>query len=132
MVAVHVTVRDMAEINPAMRVLMPEQRRKRHISLTIIRGPEISAGPAIPRRCGQRIGRGAQTKTIEKHPFVISDPIVWDETRGWEPAHGYNVGPLSHPIPIHPVEDRIRDRPNAGFVGVGAVEILFGMQYSGQ
>ena len=44
----HVRVSDIAEINPAVRILIPEQRWKRDVGLAIIGGPGISAGPIAP------------------------------------------------------------------------------------
>src|SRR5207245_2551298 len=61
-VAVHVSVRNMPEVDPTMGVLVAEKRRKWDKSQTIIRGPVIAAGPAAPSRCGQRIRRSAKAE----------------------------------------------------------------------
>ena len=131
-VIVHVGVGDVAEIDPAVGVVVSKQRWKRHEGLIIISGPSVSAGPSLPAGCGQGIGRGAKAKNIENHTLVISNPVVREEIAGRKPAHRNNIGLSRHPIPIHPIQYRIRHRSNRGLIGVGAIVILFGVKYPRQ
>ena len=130
MVAIHVSVRDMTEVDPTMGVLMAEQRRKWLKSKTIIRRPGVAAGPTAPSGSRQGVRRRAQAETVKNHPLVVADPIaVTREATGRLPAHRNCVGPLRHPIPIHSVEDRFSHRSDRSFCGVSAIEILFGVEH---
>src|SRR5712691_4193222 len=118
----------MAEINPAVGVLVPEQRTKLHIALAPVRAPGVTAGPAAPGRNGQRVSGGTKTEDVQDHPFVIADPIAESaETCGGLPAHSNDIRSLGHEGPVHAIKNSVGHRPNGSFTRAGAVEVLFGV-----
>src|SRR5882724_1147546 len=82
-----IIIGDAAKIDPALGILVPEERREMNETLAIIGFPFVTArpfSPAIPR---ERIGRSAKTQQVQNHGFVVADPTALDEPGFGMPAH---------------------------------------------
>src|SRR4029434_29003 len=55
----HVRIADAAEIDPHVRVLVPEQRREVHVLLAVEVAPLVILRPLVPRRRLDGVGRRA-------------------------------------------------------------------------
>ena len=72
-------------------------------------------------------------RAFEKADNGLSDAFrCSDRASRLRGRYRHRVGSLGHKGPIHPVKNCVRHRPNAGFVAVGAIKILFVIEYSGE
>src|SRR5207237_5222055 len=94
-------VLEVAEIDPAVRVLVAEQGREHHVGLAFQRLPAVATGPAIPARRGNGVGGRAERLDIEDHAFVVADPLPEATEAGFGlPAHHDRGGVVAHEIPF--------------------------------
>ena len=84
----HVGVLDVAEVDPAVRVLVPEQRREDHEGVAVVRQPVVAARPGRPGIVGHRVGRRAEGQDVQDHRLVVADPLAEAREAGARlPAH---------------------------------------------
>ena len=91
--APHVIVGDAAKVDPAMRVLMTEQRREMDEALAVTRFPLVTARPFPPATRREWIRGRTEAEQVEDHPLVVANPAVLDESAFRTPAHRKRARP---------------------------------------
>src|SRR2546429_8578676 len=90
-----------AEVDPHVRVLVPEQGPELHVILPMKRAPLIASHPRRPGGGVDGVGGRAERQDVEDHPLVVADPIGGGGAAlpGPPPADGGGAGarPTSAP-----------------------------------
>ena len=131
----HVRILKLAEIDPYMRVLVTEKRRKVQEFLAEKLTPAgriIRARPFGPSLGLHRMRRRAEREQVDHHRFVVAAPVVLEKTFFGRPAETDGVAVRLGPLPIDAGVDLIDQTANLRFLGVGAVEIRLIEKRAGQ
>src|SRR5690349_8559848 len=114
----HVGVLDVAEIDPDMGILMPEQRREAEIFLLLERAPgaRVALRPRGPCVRADALRWRAEREHIDQHAFVVALPVVGNVAAFRIPAHRDQRRAHLHPRPFDATVDRIGQPAYFGFV----------------
>src|SRR6185295_3713069 len=112
----HERVLDTAKIDPEVRELMDEERRREEEIDVVEILPLIAPGPCAVARLGQRVRGRAQAEDVEEHRLTVSLPAVAQETGPGLPSHGHDGAVGGGPGPIDPLVEESGELPYLAFV----------------
>src|SRR5205814_8821853 len=114
----NVIVRDAAKVDPAMGVLMAEERGEMNEAPAVAGFPFIATDPVLPGFRRQGIAFRAKAQQIEDHRLIVANPAPRDEAGFRVPTHrecgavtrafplrtgaewGRGPSRVGHPIPV--------------------------------
>ena len=128
----HVRVADAAEVDPHVRVLVPEERRESQMLLPLERPPAIAAGPRLPGLGPDRVRRGAERQHVQDHRLVVAPPVVGQVSAARPPAERDRGRAGLRPGPVGARVERVRHRADLGLGARRAIEVGPAEQRPGQ
>ena len=129
----HEGVLDPCEIDPHVRILVPEQRREVHHLVVLETAVIVGSRPAVPYAAVEFfVGLGrADCEDVEDHGFVVTLPGVRLEAGFGSPAETHQFALVHRPFPVHCAVQFVGQPPDFVFYGIVPVVIGLGGQDTG-
>ena len=129
----HVRILDAVEVDPDVRVLVPEQGREAQMGLPVERAPLVRSSPLGPGGGIDRVRGRAEREDVEDHRLVVAAPVVSEKARFRVPAQRHDGRARGEPLPVGARVDRVGESADLGFGRVGGVaEVRLAEQHSAQ